>query len=293
MRFCVLLTLGLCASLSLAQKPGQPAEDDGAPAYLLRYKLKNGDTLHYNVTHVGETETRIQGKTERTRSRTVSTKVWHCVEVNKEGEMTFEHRVDSVELDQHVGEDVHLTWNSQSDAKPPQAFADVAQTLGKPLARLRINAQGQVKEREDFAGTRANLGMGELTIPLPKDPVRIGGRWIVPREIRVRNEDGEALKIKIRELYELEKVETGIATISIASQPLTPIDDNSVKAQIVQQLSNGNLKFDVQAGRLINKTLEWDETVVGFRGADSMLEYDARLVEEHVKSPATRTASRP
>jgi hypothetical protein len=117
-------------------------------------------------------------------------------------------------------------------------------------------------------------------MPLPKDTVRIGGEWIVPREIRIRDEQGQPKLIKTREVYTLEKVETGVATIAVRTEPLTPVTESSEKAQFIQQLSQGKIKFDLDAGRIIAKTLDWDEEVVGFQGAETMMKYLARYTEE-------------
>ena len=47
----------------------------------------------------------------------------------------------------------------------------------------------------------------------------------------------------------------------------------------MQQLSNGVIRFDIDNGRMLSKQLDWDETVVGFQGANSMMEYRAKLTE--------------
>ena len=98
--------------------------------------------------------------------------------------------------------------------------------------------------------------------------------------------------IKIRERFTLEKVKTGVATLSVRSEPLTPIREESIRAQVVQQLSNGTIRFDVDNGRLLSKQLDWDEDVVGFQGANSMMEYRAQLTERLVDD-VQRTAKRP
>ena len=53
-----------------------------------------------------------------------------------------------------------------------------------------------------------------------------------------------------------------------------------MKAQLVQQLTEGTIKFDIDAGRILAKQIDWDETVVGFNGSDSMMKYLARFTEE-------------
>ena len=63
---------------------------------------------------------------------------------------------------------------------------------------------------------------------------------------------------------------------------------------MLQQLSNGTIRFDLDAGRMVSKDLAWDHEVVAFSGPGSVLEYSARL-DDHVVTvdTDTRTATRP
>ena len=126
---------------------------------------------------------------------------------------------------------------------------------------------------------------------LPEKPVKIGSTWYEPSELRNRLPDGRVKRVKIRKLYELVKVKTGVATISIKTEVLTPFNDARIQSQLVQQLTDGTIKFDLDAGRILSKQLDWDETVVGFNGADSLMKYLARFTEELLPAEA-RTAQR-
>lgn len=291
------IRLALLFACCLWTAPAVIAADDGGDAqktkHLLRYQLKPGQEIHFEVEHLAKTKTRIRGTEELSNVRTVSTKVWRVVDVNDKGEMTFEHLVADVEMSQQHGEGDEMRWSSNSDQQPPAVFRPVAAQLGKVIAQVRINGRGQELDRQDDVGTKADLGMGGLTLPLPEEAIAEGSRWSVPREIRTRAADGKIKVIEIRELYTLEKVQTGVATISVRSEPLTVIDDAKTKSQVVQQLSNGTIRFDVDAGRLISKQLDWDETVVGFEGAESLMEYRARLTETLIEHPEQRAAKKP
>jgi hypothetical protein len=127
------------------------------------------------------------------------------------------------------------------------------------------------------------MGMGDITMPLPADPVGVGATWEVPREMRIDRKDGSSRLIKFRELFKLEKVSAGVATVDVRSEPLSAIADPAEEAQVMQQLSNGTIQFDIDAGRMISKELAWDHQVVAFSGPGSVLEYSARL-EDHVVS---------
>jgi hypothetical protein len=194
-------------------------------------------------------------------------------------------------MTQQQGEADEVRWDSRGEEAPPAIFEKVAEQLGKTISTVSVDARGQEISRADNGGTKASLGMGSLTLSLPEEPITVGTSWSVPREVKTRTEDNEVKTIKIRELYTLEKVKTGVATLSIKSEPLTPINDESVRAQVVQQLSNGAIRFDIDNGRMLSKQLDWDETVVGFQGANSLMEYRARLTESLVDD-VQRTARR-
>ena len=93
------------------------------------------------------------------------------------------------------------------------------------------------------------------------------------------------MRMKTRIGLHAQSVKTGVATISVKTEVLTPVNDPQIKSQLVQQLTNGELKFDIDAGRVLSQQIDWDETVVGFSGDDSLMKYLARFTEE--LSPST------
>jgi hypothetical protein len=246
--------------------------------YLLRYKLQAGERVISTVYHESETQTMIAGVREDSHSRTSSVKVWNVSSVDSSGNMTFVYWIDQVKMSQTIGED-RFEYDSLKDSQAPDVFATIAQNIGKPLATVTIDSTGELLERDrDFRVPQ--LGMGELTVPLPKESIAVGAEWQVSRELRLKKDNGRFKLIKVRELYRLEKVSAGVATISIQTQPLTPIADPALEAQLIQQLSKGTIKFDIDTGRLISKRLDWGENVLGFRGPDSSMRYDATWQEE-------------
>ena len=265
----------------------EPAKD--AAKYTLKCALSAGEQLHYEVTHVAKTKTRIKGAEDVTQSHTISKRHWDVTK--HEGDaMTFDHVIDGVQMTQKQNESDEIQWDSSSGEEAPDMFSVVAGQIGQKLTTITVNPQGQETDRTDHgAGSKSKLGMGSLTLALPEQPIAIGETWAVPREVKTKTEEGQVKTIKIRELYTLEKVRTGVATLSIKSQTLTPISDESIKAQVVQQLSNGEIRFDIDNGRMISKQLDWDETVVGFNGPNSLMEYRARMTEKLVDG-VTRTA---
>ena len=257
--------------------------------YLIEYKLRAGEKLYSKVVHFADTRTKMSDHEESSSSRTTSEKVWEVKSVDDKGNMTFEYRILSVDLAQKVGDKEEFTYNSQTDTEAPPVFKKVAETINKSLGDVTINKRGQVVNRENDTKSPA-LGMGELTVPLPAEPIAVGAEWSVPRDMRVKLDDGTHKTIKVRELYTLTKVSAGIATIRIEAQPLTPVNDPGIESQLIQQLSKGTIKFDLDRGRMISKQLDWAEEAIGFRGDSTALKYDARFTEE-LLTEAPKTAS--
>lgn len=278
--FCVSLVCFASAAL---------AEEDTATC-LLRYQFAKGEQVEWKVVHLGTTETKIQGNTQTSKSRSVSTKAWQVTEIGADGNFTFTHSVTNVNMWQQLSDRPEVRYNSETDSVVPAEYQQVAKTVGVPLATVTISPKGDIVDRE---GTEANekFGVGGIIMLLPEKPIKAGSRWYEPSELHTRLPDGRVKKISIRKNYELQKVQTGVATISVKTEVLTPVDDPRIESQLVQQLTAGTIKFDVDAGRVISKEMNWDETVVGFNGADSMMKYLARFTEELL--PAERTASKP
>ena len=171
-----------------------------------------------------------------------------------------------------------VRYDSRDGADPPPQYEHAAKTIGKVIAALTISPNGKIVERKNNVPAH-DMGLGPIATPLPEEAVQVGQRWSTPSEITVRQ--GEQFKkINTRKMFKLLSVKTGVATIEVKTQVLTPVREPEVQAQLMQQLTNGTMKFDIDAGRVISKQMDWDETVVGFNGADSMMEYLARFSEE-------------
>ena len=272
---------------STAEQLEDVKEELTGDTYLLQYKLQEGETIRAKVVHIATTETKIRGTTQKSQSRSVSTKVWKVTKVEDNGNMTFTHSVSDIEMWQKVSDRPEIRYDSQSGDEPPPEYQAAAKTVGVPLSTVTIMPDGRIISR-DSDKPRADMGIGQMVVPLPVQPVTVGTKWHVPDEIQVRLPDLQVKTIKTRRQFKLEKVETGVATILAETQVLTPVSDAQVKSQLIQQLTRGVVKFDVDAGRILSQQFDWDETVIGFNGAESIMQYLARFTEELL--PEEKTA---
>ena len=294
MRHLTNLTIIFAVACSASATLAQDAADKISRAtkhinskqkYDVKYKMAKGDVIHWAVEHVASTKAQIAGDKEESSSRTKSEKLWKVSSVDSRGNMTFVYSVESVNMWQQVGEGDPVTFDSKKDESTPAEFEGVDEKLGKPLAVITVAPNGVVMDRKTSI-PQARFGVGEITIPLPKDPIAVGYKWYVPSQLTARDENGLTQTLKTRIHYQLSRVKGINAYISFRTEVLTPIESEKVKSQIMQQMTKGYIVFDLNRGLPVRKEVEWDEKVIGYEGPDSYLNYVGKLTEKLVINAA-------
>ncbi len=298
-RIFLLIALPLAASqycnaeeIDFAAQLNAAAQKTAGTTFELKYKFHPNERVQYKVEHLVTVETTIEDNRQRARSRSVSTKQWDFDDVKADGLATFEHQVAYADMWQQTliyvtdeegrqaSKEREIRYNSHCDPVAPLHYQKVAESIAVPLAKVVIDSSGKLVKRED----EINGGTwgGQLVVPLPPQAVGIGHTWHKPQEIVVRMKDGRVKRIKTRQQYKLQSVDEGIATIAFDTQILSPgiRDQPKVMVQIVQKLTEGTIEFDIAAGRVIRQQLKLDETVIGFNGAKSIMNYSGRFNEE-------------
>ena len=282
-----LLTI-LSVALGAEQKTAAP----GPEKYTLRYRFQPDETLRWEVVHRALIKTTVSGTTQTTETVTKSIKAWRVTEVKQDGTAVFENMVESVDMRQKLTGRQEVHYNSQTDKKPPPGFEMVAESVGVKLATITLSPTGKVihRKQEKVAAAAQNED-GEITIPFPQKPVAVGESWSFPHNIVIPLNNGAIKNVKTQQKFTLASVKTGVATIRVATVVLTPIHDPAVEAQLIQRLSAGTVRFDVDAGRIIAQQMDLDKRVVGFTGnsPDSSLHYLTRFTEDFL--PAKRKSS--
>ena len=276
----------------LAAELNAAAQKTAGVKHTLQYRFAADETLRYKVEHLVTVETTIEENRQRARSRSVSTKQWDIHEVNEAGDATLVHQVADADMWQQiimfvtdkdgkqVAQEREVRYNSKSEEDPPLQYEKFAATVGVPLAEVVVDPKGQLLEREDKL-TGSTWG-GQLVVPLPLEPVAVGYKWYKPQEIVIKMPDSRFKRIQLRQQYELSSVKDGVATIGFQTQILTPgiRSQPKIMVQIVQRLTSGTIEFDIDAGRIVRQHLKLDETIIGFNGAKSIMNYAGRFNEE-------------
>jgi hypothetical protein len=279
-----LLFVAAVLSASLAR-----AED--AAKYDLKYKFQAGEVIRGEVVHKATVNTTIQGNSQTADTRTTSIKSWRIDGVKPDGSITFTHLVESVEMWHKMQGRQEQRYNSQIDKTPPEGFEDAAKRVGVPLSVITMDARGNVLNRQEKLD-KTSTNPTPITVPMPKEPIGVGHTWSAPYAITLHAPSGAMKKVELRQQFTLKNVATGIATIEVETQVLTPMNDPAMEAQLIQHMTNGTVKFDIDAGRMVSQVIDLDRRVIGFNGPASSMHYLTR-VEEKLLPAAEKTARKP
>jgi hypothetical protein len=263
----------------------ETAAESTGEKYQLRYQFHPGETLRWEVEHRNKVRTSVAKITKTVETVTTSVKAWQVSEVKPDGSATFEHRVDWANMVQDLPDCAEVRYDSRTDVKPPEVFEAAAKRVGVPLSKFTIDPQGNILNREHLAdATNASQNEGFITIPLPKEAVPVGYTWSYPKDIEVPLETGGIKVIKAIQRFTLEEVKTGIATIRVSTEIITPVTNPAIESKLVQRESAGRVRFDIDAGRIVGQKIDIDKQVIGFRGDASSIHYVDRFSEQFISS---------
>lgn len=252
--------------------------------YDLRYKLQQGQQLSWKVEHVTTTKTQISGTTEEASARVETLSSWNVKDVNTStGDMVFINAIDAIKAWKKVGEEEPTTYDSRVSKVAPDEYAGIAESFGEQRSRITIAPDGQILDRQS-EHVSTDFSTGDVTVPLPPNPIAVGYQWNIPMTFQSSNEHGAHVNLKARRCYELLKVKKGNAYLSFRTEVLTPIKSHKVRSKILQKLIRGYIVWDIARGLPIQKRVEWDEKVQGYNGADSFLKYVGRMSVKLVDS---------
>jgi hypothetical protein len=264
-------------------------DPDANNTYDLKYKFTPGEVLRTEVVHRATVQTTIQGTAQTAETNSQSIKVWQVNEVTPDGKVSFVHLVESIDMWQKTQGRKEVRYNSQTDKEVPPGYEEVAQAVGVPLTIATMDNRGNILKRQEKRPQPMSMST-QMTMPLPDHPVTVGETWSSPLDIDVILKDNSTKKVKTRKQFTLSKVVDDVATIEVDTQILTPIHDPAIEAQLIQRLSQGSVRFDISAGRVLTQQLDLDRHVIGFSGPASSMHYLTRFTEKLL--PASEQTAR-
>jgi len=254
-----------------------PLFGNEASNILLRYQFKQGEELHWNVQHTLKMKNIIGGMEENIETRSRAVKIWKTLDVDKQGAATFEYRVEDIDMHQaQTGYD-DAVYNSRRDKTIPPELINLEGKIGKPLAHIKIGPQGQTSKKpiREYDGS---ISENRIVIPFPDEPVGGGSTWSEAKQKELPQPNQTVKKIRMRENFSLEKIQSGLATIKFATIIFTQLTPKE-ESQLLDYFSIGTMVLDLEAGHFIRHEATVNRQVVGIQGASDSITYFSRTTE--------------
>jgi hypothetical protein len=282
-------TYAAACLLILCATPTEAAEET-TEKHRLQYKFQLGEVIRYRVQHATDIRTTIEETTQQAESSSLSIKAWKVTDVLPNGEMEFVHLVESVRMTNTVPNRGTTKFDSEANKTPPTGFERAARAVGVPLSLIRIKPDGEIVKREEKHPLPTSSDDMPITLQLPSEPIAIGEQWDATYDVDAVRKSEAKVKVRTRRVCTLKNVQAGIATISVEYQVLTPVSAY-IESQLVQKITKGTVRFDMDAGRTVSQQHDADHRVIGFSGKASSMHFISRL-EEQLLKPGERLAQK-
>jgi hypothetical protein len=285
----------------------------------LRWKLKAGDKIQYEVSAKTIIDNKGEMPFKMTQTQTVDSTI-DAESVDADGTASIKQTVDRLQFKME-GPFGNNEIDSDSDEKPEgfaAAIADGAKAIAKQPVSLKANSRGEVsditltdemsKKLEELSAAGGGLGAGmnadavkqivkQIWTVLPEKAVSVGDKWEETNEMA----SGPLGKMKIVTNYEYagsEKLD-GIPCEKITvtmTQEVVPDANAPLKVEIKNQENTGTLFFDAASGRMVSAELESKlEMALDFNGnkieSNTNTTTTQKLVTGDVKPKATKPAT--
>ena len=274
--------------------------DNRPPRYRLEYKLPAGQTLYYDIVQKAKFTTQKDGVAETAHNESTTRMNLRVLSVAADGTAEFESCIDHVKMSFHFGDGKPTTFDSQRDAIPPRAFAEIPNSIGKPLARFKVEKSGRLvkavslkeqkaKDENDVSDDPAR----NFLTSFPQAPVAVGDCWTEQFTVKVRITKNLMNKVNLLRKFELVSVEDQVATIRVAIDVLTPVNDPQILAQLIQRTPQGTIRLDLGRGLIVSRVMKTDKLEIGVLGPKSSVRAQSELTETLVSPPAVAVMPSP
>ena len=304
----------VASSFVLADEPAKPAETPGAVTvdnagqgtpYRLVYKFTTGQFAHFESTTNSTFITRFpsqdpnQNKNtevilqQKATNQTQTWKQFRVLSVDEDGLATLEPIITRVKMSAAI-DNIAANYDSAVDQDPSPQFAPVAQSIGKPLARVVFGPNGELVKMTMLQGAPNKLAepaakadpVLNFLVVLPKEPVGVGAIWRDRFQVPVTVGNGLNQLVSLQRQYTLTKVDGSIATIASRTSILTPISDPLLEAQLMQRTTTGTIEFDLERGLVVSQSASVDQQVVGAAGPKTVVHATSNSRERLLAGPA-------
>lgn len=270
MRRTVCLVVGLLvASPCLAQDAG------------LRFRWQLGQVLDYRVEHNTTVSEVVSATKIDIASKLTVVKRWEVNAVDAQGVATLRLLLIAMRHEQtRPNGETFLFDSANLDKSTPELREQMSKFIGQTLAVLRVDSLGRVVEVKQGSASKYDAEP-PFVLLLPPQAMSAGQAWQRLYNVTLEPPLGTGEKFSASQRYDLVKAANGVATIRLTTT-IKSLPDNADQIPLLQKLPEGEILFNVAAGRLETVNLRIDKHLDNHQGEGSSYRFVSTYTERYI-----------
>lgn len=234
-----------------------------------RFQWQKGQALVYKIKHVTSVVEVVDNTKNESQSALDLVNRWHVDEVDEKGLATLTLTLTAMRNEQKRANGETLLFDSADlDKSTPELREQMKKYIGQTLAILRVDRNGRVHEVKQGSASTFEAEL-PFVIVFPEAKPAAGQAWRRPYNVVLDPPFGTGEKYKAEQRFACTKIESGKASLTLATEFKTRPDNAREQLPLLQKDVKGDIVFDINAGRLISARLVIDKTVENHQGKGS------------------------
>lgn len=287
-----LTTVWLASLMGLVLGGAVSAEE----THQLRFKFEKGASTHYAIRQQMAMEIEFNAVFEKAGYSANSIRHFQVLDVDDKGNATLELMIDRAYLSATQNGNTSVYDSTDLKAEVPSEHLAVAAMIGRASVQIKVSPVGivlgltpllgQPQEKIDLADQKL-----DVLFALPTESLAVGEVWreSFTTDVYVAGPGGLKRKINMQREYKLSKVENNVATIEAKTKVLSPNITPEEEGQLIQKVWNGEIQFDIAAGRMLSRVQKVDGQVANFSEGKGLLTVKSTKID--VYAPAEKLAA--
>jgi hypothetical protein len=252
-----------------------------APA---RLRWQTGQVLLYKVEQsTAATEVVGENKVETTTKLNL-TKRWQVLAVDAAGVATLQHSLVALRLETVTpGGETVLFDSANPDKSTPALKETLEKFVGTPLAVLRVDVLGRVLEVKESKFGPASSFENEPPFVgvLPGNGPQAGQAWDRTYNLTLDPPRGAGEKYPAVQHYVCKSVANGLAVVALTTELKKQPEALADRVPLLQLQPEGEIVYDLNAGRLHSATLKFVRELKNHQGENSSARFTSQYVEQY------------
>lgn len=234
-----------------------------APAQAPRFRWQSGQVMLYRTEHNTANSFVVGEDKGETKTRVQSIKRWQVMDVDSAGVATLQMSLQALFFETTTPSGEQFVFDSAHPDKNTPELRKQYDYIGQPLVVLRIDGQGKVIEvkeaRPEYSAAKYESDPA-FKLLLPAEPLKAGLSWehnyqmVLGPPYGTGDEKYAAVK-----RYTCKDVAGSLATINLTTEMKSAPAAQEDQVPLWQMMPEGEVVFDVEAGRLQKATLRIDK----------------------------------